>query len=250
MPVTIIPLVRPVLVSFDDSSTHLPSAVQEKINTYWNQLIAQGRQYTRGEVFTIVSQEENQQEIRFVVQKTDYAHYLYSKNVGGLGEYSIRVIHAAAYVVCSTGEIIVGRMGEHTGRAGMIQLCGGGLDYGDLKEGTLDLEHSLVKELGEEIGVDCSDSARVHSLVPTFLKTEGSSGTTVVMYRVDIADSAPRFAERYKFFGENLKAQGITPEFSEIFAIKPDHASIETFIAKYGQLCDENLAPLLRLLAK
>lgn len=78
---------------FSDKNARLPQDVQQKIDAYWDSLIASGRSYTRDETFTVTKKDVTDTTIDVLVEKTDYAHYLYCQNVEGLGEYGVRIIH-------------------------------------------------------------------------------------------------------------------------------------------------------------
>jgi hypothetical protein len=105
-----------------------------------------------GEVFTVVAVDETDERIDIELAETDYAHYLYSHQVGGLGKYTVRIIHSATLVITADNKMIFGSMGAHTSRPGVIQCCGGGIDHDDITDGVVDIEHNTAKELAEELG--------------------------------------------------------------------------------------------------
>lgn len=88
--------------------------------------MASGKTYRRGEVFTVTDVTEDAESMDVLVEKTDYAHYLYCQNVDMLGEHGVRIIHTAGPIITGDRHIIFGEMGSQTAQAGKYQLCGGG----------------------------------------------------------------------------------------------------------------------------
>ena len=160
-PVTITPITKMIRVRFSGKKVILPHHLQEHSNAYWHDLAANGKTYRRGEVFTVTQKDISDDAITVLVEKTDYAHYLYAQNHDDMGVHSIRIIHAAALVETSDKYFIFGKMGSHTARAGIYQLCGGGLDDGDLRGSDFDMTLNVTKELKEELGIDITDTTRL-----------------------------------------------------------------------------------------
>lgn len=249
--VVIQPLVKPVHVRFDGNVYTLPDSLSKKIDAHWGLLMAAGRPYTRGPIYTLVGFAETPEAYDAIVQKSDYAHYQYTHGVGDAGEYGIRLLHAAAIIITDDDRVIFGRMGAHTGRPGMVQLSGGALDAEDLtSDGDFDLDHSAQREVREELGIDCADASRVASCTPAYLKTRGRRNVSVVIYRIDLRESAVAFLDSYESFARELRARGEVPEYDEVFALSLERAATDAFVAAHGAQCDETIVPLLETLLR
>lgn len=59
----------------------------------------------------------------------------------------------SAVLVSAEGHLLMGRMAPHTANAGLVYPFGGSLDDGDVKDGRIDLEGSIARELAEETGL-------------------------------------------------------------------------------------------------
>lgn len=147
-----------MLIISNNRRITLPSSIRKKIDRHWEDLTASNPYLRNGEVFTVTEVKENEGRTVITLAETDYAHYLYSQQVGGLGRYAVRIIHPTALVVSKDRMFILGSMGQHTSRPGVIQCCGGGLDCGDIKGGVVDVDHCIRKELLEELGIDTEKS--------------------------------------------------------------------------------------------
>src|SRR3989344_7568639 len=177
-------LTKKLIVRFSNKQVMLPPSLQDKIDAYWDSLLQSGKSYRRGEVFTVTKKEIMSDRIEVLVEKTDYAHYLYCQNVDTLGKYGVHIIHTATLVETADGKIVFGKMGDHTSRAGIYQLCGGGIDNEDLRDDIFDFDHNIRKELQEELGIDTGDQSRIESFDPTYLKEGGPTDKMTVVYRV------------------------------------------------------------------
>ena len=69
-------------IRYSNQLVSLPDAIQEKIDAYWEEQLSSGKKFKRGEVFTVTNIDVTQSSTEITVSKTDYAHYLYSQNVG------------------------------------------------------------------------------------------------------------------------------------------------------------------------
>ena len=161
---------KEVIVRFSNKDVLLPEIVQSKINSYWQELLDSGKSYKRGEVFTVTHKETAGNTVNILVEKTDYAHYLYCQNKESLDENGVHIIHTAVLVESSDGYFLFGEMGPQTSRHGIVQLCGGGIDNDDLRGEYFDLKHNIIKELQEELNIDVSDTSRVTYFDEAYLK--------------------------------------------------------------------------------
>jgi 8-oxo-dGTP pyrophosphatase MutT (NUDIX family) len=88
--------------------------------------------------------------------ETDFASFLAWRDWGfpdkavfnGFGMGALRA---------SDGAFVMGVMGEHTANAGRIYFPSGTPDLGDIKDGTLDIAGSIVRETEEETGLKPAD---------------------------------------------------------------------------------------------
>ena len=243
-------LTKKLIVRFSNKSVILPLDVQKKIDAYWDELFQSGKTYKRGEVFTVTKKESFDDRLEILVEKTDYAHYLYCQNVDTLGEYGVHIIHTAVLVETSDMKTIFGKMGEHTSRSGIYQLCGGGIDNDDLRDGIFDFEHNITKELREELGIDVNDKQRVGTFELAYLKEGGPTDKMTVIYRVVLNETSEKFMEQYDAFVRQLQVSGETEEFGEIVALDRNKISFDNFFNQEGIKLDEYMKPLFEYLAQ
>lgn len=243
-PFKVIPFTKDIVVRFSKSTVQLSSQIQDKVDAYWDRLIAGGKSFQRGEVFTVTHKDISQNCINILVEKTDYAHFLYSQNVDPQGKDSVHIIHTASIVETIDDYLIFGKMGVQTAQAGHYQLCGGGIDNADLRGDHFDLTHNISKELREELNIDVGDSDRVKKLGMAYFKDGGPTDKMSVIYRVTLSASKDTFLSHYTAFEEGLRASGEEPEFGKIVALKKEKSVMEQFLAENDSKLDEYMRPL------
>ncbi|NTW89832.1 MAG: NUDIX hydrolase [Candidatus Moranbacteria bacterium] len=242
-------LKKHLTVRYDGGHVLLPADLQKDVDDYWEELLRSGRSYTRGEVFTVTKMTETADMIEVIVSRTDFAHNLFCRDVRSPEGYGIRIIHTAALVETSDGKVIFGKMGKHTANAGRYQLCGGGIDDHDIRDGVFDLDHNTKKELREELGIDADDTQRVLSFAPVYFKEGGPREKMSVIYRVMLGETAAGYMKRYETFAEGLRKSGEEPEFGEIVAFDRNSEELLSFLAREDLHFDEYMRPLFEFIA-
>lgn len=235
-----------LLITFGGQKVTVPELIREKIDRHWQKLVANNSHLHNGEVFTVTSVQENDSVTTIELAETDYAHYLYGHQVGGLGKNAVRIIHPATLLISMDGKFIFGAMGDHTSLPGVIQCSGGGVDFDDIKDGVVDVQNNVARELAEELGLDFDDSNRVASCRPAYLKAGGPTGKMTIAYVLHLKRSAQEFLGEYERFAQVLRERGEVPEFGKLFAVEANSDSIEEFIVQNEGKFNEYMPATLR----
>lgn len=243
-------ITKKIIVRFSNKQVTLPQDIQNKIDAYWDELIESGKDYRRGEVFTVTKKDETDGVIEMLVEKTDYAHYLYCQNFNNLGNFGVHIIHTAVLVDTADGKTILGKMGKHTSRAGIFQLCGGGIDDNDLRGDVFDFDHNISKELKEELDIDTEDKERVKNLRQAYFKEGGPTNKMTVVYKIELVETSREFLKKYAKHAEHLIQNGKNPEFEEIIVLAKNKKEIQDFFSKNMEMCDECIKPLFKFIMK
>jgi 8-oxo-dGTP pyrophosphatase MutT (NUDIX family) len=242
-------LLKNIIVRYDGGHVSLPADLQKEVDAYWEELLRGGKRYTRGEVFTVIGKTETADTIEVTVSRTDFAHNLFCRDIRNPEGYGIRIIHTAALVETSDGKVVFGRMSAHTANPLRYQLCGGGIDDHDIRDGVFDLDHNTKKELREELGIDVDDTQRVLSFAPAYFKEGGPREMMSVIYRVTLGETAAGYMKRYEAFAEGFRKSGEEPEFCEIVAFDRNGEELLSFLAREDLHFDEYMRPLFDFIA-
>jgi 8-oxo-dGTP pyrophosphatase MutT (NUDIX family) len=122
------------------------------ILAYWEKAKAEKPDLFDGEV--LVATEVGIERSRLVSEHavTRYSALTYWKSLGfpHAGAFNL---FGAGVVVTSDGAVLLGRMADHTANAGYSYFPCGTPDTGDIVDGKLDIESSILREMEEETGL-------------------------------------------------------------------------------------------------
>ena len=90
--------------------------------------------------------------------QTDFASFT-AWHTWGMPEAGVRDCFAAAAMISADGAFLLGVMGGHTFNSGRIYFPCGTPDLSDIKDGKVDFEFSVARELKEETGLDIAEFA-------------------------------------------------------------------------------------------
>ena len=78
----IIKITKPIIIKYEERETKLSKDIKEKIEIFWKKAAEENPNLYNGPDYTIEKIEENENEIKMIATKTNYAHYLYDERVG------------------------------------------------------------------------------------------------------------------------------------------------------------------------
>lgn len=247
-PIQLTPLTKPIRLRFTGAHVQLPQELSSKIEARWKELAQNNPHLFNGEGFTVTSFTETPEAIEVELAETNFAHNMYSEAFD-IGEYAFRVIHSACLVITSDNKLVVGEMGKNTARAGVICCSGGGLDRGDIRGDTIDLDYSTSHELREELGID-PQAEHVISFKPAYLKTGGPRNKMTVLYELHTTLSSKTFAQNYERFTTDLARKNEAIEYDRLFYIENTPAAVEAFIAEHKAHLDAYIPALFRAVSQ
>lgn len=231
--IAIAPVPKQLQIHLQPGKIVLPEELQSKVTAHWIELVAANPALHNGEVFSVVSKQASDEKLQIELQQTDYAHHLYNKHVGGLGEYAVKLIHPCSLLITADDQLIFGAMGDQTSSPGEILCSGGGIDFEDVEGETVHIEHTAAKELQEELNVDISDDNEVQAFQPKYLITNDDVHIMTVVYVVYLRQTSAEFKAEYEQFLQTLKAQGETPEFRELFFLPRTSKAADDFLHQH-----------------
>ncbi|RUX25470.1 hypothetical protein EOA23_20135 [Mesorhizobium sp. M2A.F.Ca.ET.042.01.1.1] len=103
--------------------------------------------------------------------------------------------YAHAMLVAGDNALVAIRMGAHTVNAGRVYFAAGSFEPVDFRDGLVDIDFNMIREVGEETGLDLSAAERgqrYHAL--------STASGTVIFRRYRVAESADELARRISAF--------------------------------------------------
>ncbi|MDX8511573.1 hypothetical protein [Mesorhizobium captivum] len=121
--------------------------------------------------------------------------------------------HAYAHAVLVAGDnaLVAIRMGSHTVNAGRVYFAAGSFEPVDFRDGLVDVDFNMIREVGEETGIDLSVAQRGQR----YYALSTASGT-VIFRRYQVAEPADEIARRIGAF----VASEAEPEIAEPVIIR------------------------------
>jgi len=103
--------------------------------------------------------------------------------------------YAHAMLVAGDNALVAIRMGAHTVNAGRVYFAAGSFEPIDFRDGLVDVDFNMIREVGEETGLDLSGAERGkrwHAL--------STPSGTVIFRRYRVAEPADEIARRIRAF--------------------------------------------------
>ena len=146
-----------------------PDDYAQKVSSYWDYLLAHGRAYWDGLMFSVCGVRESADELRFEFAQTNYRHFTYSKDHDFRNAHHTCTTASIALLETSDGYAVLGKMNAASVFSGQVKCLGGTLDAADFDGDTVNFERMFSREIFEELGIDISDNAVCASNEPRWL---------------------------------------------------------------------------------
>ncbi|GMK37597.1 hypothetical protein PCCS19_06510 [Paenibacillus sp. CCS19] len=215
------PIPEIIQVTIDSEEINLPFTFQEVINGYWESLIKQKPYLTRGVIYSVSHMSLVDAELKVTLQKTDYAHFLYSKQLSTNHIYKYRGIVANGVLLTKDGYFVIGEMNTHTSTPGRLQFIAGGIEESDIHGDVVHIIESLSRESQEEMGIDLN-SNMVSRVTPKYIVHWQS---IALVYLIELAIDSHELKLHYDRFENRLLSNSIIPEFSSIVFVRAERLS-------------------------
>ncbi|WJH33490.1 hypothetical protein N6H14_26140 [Paenibacillus sp. CC-CFT747] len=97
---------KKIQITVDKEEFHLPLNLQKSINNYWDSLIKEKPYLTRGEIFLIKRMSLSNEELKITLQKSDYAHFMFSQRLITENKYKCRSVVANGVIPTKDGYFV------------------------------------------------------------------------------------------------------------------------------------------------
>lgn len=128
-------------------------ARRTEIEAHWAEAAARNASLFDGRVLVARALAVEAGRVRATYVETGFAALLYWRNRGFPPEAGAFNAFGSAVVVSRDGAVLLAEMGAHTANAGRVYFPAGTPDLTDVVGDRMDIEASLLRELGEETGL-------------------------------------------------------------------------------------------------
>ncbi len=184
-----------------------PFAIERRaeIDAFFADLVRQKPAMWNGRALVLHNYEVVDGVLRGECLETDYASFA-AWSEWGWPAKDVRDCFGAAAMISADGAILLGVMAAHTFNAGHIYLPCGTPDPGDVRNGKVDIEFNVSRELKEETGLDISEftpepgwTMVTHGALVALIKVLRSKENAVVLrnriLQFNAAEKQPELAD-------------------------------------------------------
>jgi len=137
-----------------------------EIAAHWKRSQAERPKLFDGTVYLLRSYSVGQGTLSGTLVRTDFKSFLYWRD-RGYEDANMRDGFGSAVIRSAEGHVLLGQQSDGHLNAGLVYPPSGMIDERDDVGGVIDIEASIVRELGEETGLQPADLARVPGFVLT-----------------------------------------------------------------------------------
>jgi len=196
-------------IVFDPAPHPYELAHASAIEANWQAEIAANPAYFDGKVMLFSTIRWHERRIEGRCHAIRFATYLHWRR--HRADASAEHLYAHAMPVSSDGALVAIRMSPGTANAGRVYFAAGSFDMSDVKDGHLDIDFNMEREVMEETGIELSGTRRD----PGFHGFSANNGTVIVR-RYFLDETADALAVRIRAF----IASDPDPEISEPVIIR------------------------------
>lgn len=149
------PITKPITLKYEDRMIKMPPEIEDNIKKFWSEAKEENPNLFNGENHSVESVVEKEDCIEMEVAKTNYATYLYNERIG-IPNKNFRIIHIWSGILLETKDdyFVIGEMCDTTSIPKCLQIPGGGTSDEDIRDGKLDINFNLKRELKEELNLN------------------------------------------------------------------------------------------------
>lgn len=224
------------------------------ISKHWEEISKDKKFFFNGEIFSIDSFEENDNELNIKIDRTNYAHYLADRHkVPEVKDYPCHVAYSCVIIETSDNYFVMGENTNDTAHPDRLQFIGGAIDNDDLMDDgvTIDIKGNAARETEEEIGISTNNAEYSAELEPIFLKLNNNEYNSIgVIYLLKTSLDKAMIKDIFDKHNEKLALNDELIEFKDLIFVKTDIESINEFERTNTKEIKDYMLEALRQLCK
>ena len=206
--------------------TELPFELRTKINENFEYMKSQGANIWNGEGLCVSACNINDNNVKIICEKSDYAHYLYGERIGCPKEYECKNLSAGCLLETIDGYYIVGELDESTSYPRMLQVTGGGIDKNDIFDGIINVENTIIREAKEELNIDLNNEKEIlhNKLSYIYISNQGEQPGVQLFSKAKMQITAKEMDNHFNNYYNYLKQNSLEIEFRKLHFFKKENA--------------------------
>lgn len=213
---------KPIILKFENREIKLPIELKKDIEIFWENAIKENPNLYNGQDYAVESVNEIEENIEMLVVKSNYAHYLYNERVGIKEEkYKCCTPWGGILLVTKDNYFVIGEMDNTTSVPHCLQISGGGIDIADIKNGIINIDSNIKRELREELNLNLDDIEHKIEFIEYPSKTRNAYGFLAIGKINQTKEELNQHFEEYK---EYLIRNNLEIEFNKLIFLKKENA--------------------------
>ncbi len=196
-----------------------------EIAAHWQRAQAERPKLFDGTVYMLREGTLEGETFRGTYVRTDFKSFLFWRE-NGYADASVRDSFGSAVIRSAEGHVLLGRQTSGNVNAGLAYPPGGFIDARDVKDGAIDIEASIARELVEETGIDPADLARA----PGYLLTRAGP---LVSIGIEWVSPLAAGALRARILA-HVERQSV-PELADIVIVRSPDEIDEDMMPRYAK---------------
>ncbi|UKS27294.1 hypothetical protein LOZ80_38675 [Paenibacillus sp. HWE-109] len=144
------------------------------------------------------------------MKKTDYAHFLYSKQLSANHKYKCRGVVANGVIFTKNGFFVFGEMNTNTSTPGRLQFVAGGVEASDIQGNVVNMFENLSRETQDEIGIDLTNFNVVSRVTSKYIVHWQS---IALVYLIELSIDSHELKLHYDSFESNSLVKASSQNF-------------------------------------
>lgn len=232
--------------TYAGNEVELPLEIKKEIDNYWKHLISLGKKYTNGDLFTVEDIKIDEDKyLNFTINKTKFAHYLYTVKNNFEGKYICRSIATSALFITKDNYYVFGKMSSNTSLGGKIKFIGGAISTDDFVEDKFIPENCIEREVREEIGIDIRDKLNVRSMNLKYFITRKNLSFINICFEINLHLTSNEIMNMFNSYNEYLANNKLEQELEKIVLVEKSNCNIKEFLIKNKDILIDYMEELL-----
>ncbi len=218
----IVKIDKPIVLKFENREIKLPNELKNNIEKFWAKAIKENPNLYNASDYVVENVIETQDNIKMIVAKSSYAHYLYDERIG-IKEEAYRCCSPWGGILLLTKDnyFVIGEMDKTTSIPYCLQISGGGIDIRDIEDGKINIDSNIKRELQEELNLNLDDINYKIEFIEYPSKTRNAYGFLAIGRVNYTKEELKQHFEEYK---EYLVRNNLEVEFNKLIFLKKENS--------------------------
>ena len=220
-----------IKIEYNSTKIDLPVEIKKQIDSFWEDAISSNPNIWNGDLICVSKYVQNGDEVIITCQKSNFSHYLYDERIGLDLKYACSNLAGGCLLETSDGYYVVGELAPDTSYPYCMQLPGGNIDNIDIKNNSINIYDTIVRECEEELNIQLTDKTQVDDYGIMYIALPEKVHTYMIFSKGKIKMCKDEMLHHYQKYYQHLLDNNLEIEFSKIHLIPKEF--VEEKLSQY-----------------